>query len=230
MKATAMILSLLAVGSLVAASVEGNNTAVVIQKDPVASKTNYQFLCVPVDGLDITGSTTAASVTLSAFLPNDSYPENSVVYPLNSAGAIDTSTAYYSDGTNWHLGSKLGANADDTAIAGGTILWVYVPDARATTTVFCGEDRTVTATARDVLVSNSVTALKNDSSSALPISSLITGTFANDDEILRLQGGQNNYQHIVYDETKAVWKSGSTSTSSADLTIAAGEAFYFLAR
>lgn len=51
------------------AAVEGNNTAVVIRKAPVVSKTGYQFLCVPVRGFDITGRGQVKGLPLNDVIP-----------------------------------------------------------------------------------------------------------------------------------------------------------------
>lgn len=51
------------------AAVEGNNTAVVIRKAPVVSKTGYQFLCVPVRGFDITGQGKVEGLPLNDVIP-----------------------------------------------------------------------------------------------------------------------------------------------------------------
>lgn len=51
------------------AAVEGNNTAVVIRKAPVVSKTGYQFLCVPVRGFDITGLGWVEGLPLNDVIP-----------------------------------------------------------------------------------------------------------------------------------------------------------------
>lgn len=51
------------------AAVEGNNTAVVIRKAPVVSKTGYQFLCVPVRGFDITGRGQVEGLPLNDVIP-----------------------------------------------------------------------------------------------------------------------------------------------------------------
>lgn len=51
------------------AAVEGNNTAVVIRKAPVVSKTGYQFLCVPVRGFDITGQGQVKGLPLNDVIP-----------------------------------------------------------------------------------------------------------------------------------------------------------------
>ena len=51
------------------ADVEGNNTAVVIRKAPVVSKTGYQFLCVPVRGFDITGLGRVEGLPLNDVIP-----------------------------------------------------------------------------------------------------------------------------------------------------------------
>lgn len=63
------------------AAVEGNNTAVVIRKAPVVSKTGYQFLCVPVRGFDITGQGQVEGL-----------PLNDVIPPTTTGFAADTTT------------------------------------------------------------------------------------------------------------------------------------------
>lgn len=56
------------------AAVEGNNTAVVIRKAPVVSKTGYQFVGLPVRGFDITGQGQSKTLPLADVLPPASYP------------------------------------------------------------------------------------------------------------------------------------------------------------
>lgn len=56
------------------AAVEGNNTAVVVRKAPVVSKTGYQFIGLPVRGFDITGQGRSKTLPLADVLPPASYP------------------------------------------------------------------------------------------------------------------------------------------------------------
>lgn len=250
MKATALILSLLAVGSLVAAEVAGNNTAVVIQKSPVVSATKYQFICVPVNGLDITGGG-STDVSIVDLLPPASYDANTKVYKTDSTGAIGTTpdfqlveesvtvdevtttTKVWMDADNNTLTSESTAGI----LTGGTVLWVNTSTYTSedlSNTVFCGEERTSsdTAVAYGDFTSGKMTQVTNSASEALPISTLITGSFVTGDEILRLQNGTNNYQHFVYNTAKGSWRTpGSITVTTSDaLTIPAGEAFYFVAK
>ena len=68
-------LALLSAGSLAyAAEVTGGNVAVVVQRASVPSASGYQLLCVPVKGLDITGSATSnTELTLDQVLPPETY-------------------------------------------------------------------------------------------------------------------------------------------------------------
>lgn len=231
MKATALILSLLAVGSLVAAEVEGNNTAVVVQKAPVSSSNGYQFICVPVDGLDITGAGNA-TIALAAFLPPASYPERTVVFPADSTGAA-SSTSYQvkttSDGTNyWALSSGTDDIGSSVKFEGGKVLWINVTTSD-TTTVFCGEEREIQPLSITRSSAAQMVAGSNDSSSSCSINAVLgTTTPVAGDEFYRLQSGSSNYQHIVY--TGSAWISdGSTIDATDTTTFPAGEAFFYFA-
>ena len=60
------------------AAVEGNNTAVVVRKAPVVSKTDYQFIGLPVRGFDITGQGKSQTLPLADVLPPASYPAGAI--------------------------------------------------------------------------------------------------------------------------------------------------------
>ena len=144
MKATlATLACLLTVGFLSAASVEGNNTAVVIRKNVVKSDNGYQFLCVPVNPLKIDGSTVNADgsiprIKLSTFLPpatlsggtKITYSEDVV-----SETGIVTQTCTYTvvtpnDGTPayWAVNASdntMGFEPADPELLGGTIFWLH---------------------------------------------------------------------------------------------------------
>ena len=86
MKATlATLACLLTVGFLSAASVEGNNTAVVIRKNPVEARNGYQFLCIPVDGLNIAGEK-GGEIALESVLPAATLPEDTLVMGVLEGG------------------------------------------------------------------------------------------------------------------------------------------------
>ncbi|MDO5462447.1 MAG: hypothetical protein Q4F99_03040 [bacterium] len=122
----------LAAGTVMAAEVAGNNTAVVIQKDAVVSNNYYQFLIVPVKGFDITGGGTATTLTLAEILPPVAYTTGTTVYAAN-----DTTNIYKVDGGAWVDGE--GNNKDDTEIPAETILWMKTSKTDVSATVFCGE-------------------------------------------------------------------------------------------
>lgn len=92
-----------AVGACALAAVEGNNTAVVVRKAPVVSDNDYQYLCVPVRGFDITGQGKTESVQLSDIIPAANYePGTELIVEGNAAAgeAQEGSTpALLQDGT-----------------------------------------------------------------------------------------------------------------------------------
>lgn len=109
------------------AAVEGNNTAVVIRKAPVVSKTGYQFLCVPVRGFDITGRGQVKGL-----------PLNDVIPPTTTGFAADTTTTT----TLLVEGNIVGDGyvrdgAYKLSTVGGTPRWV-TQDGSATTDIGTG--------------------------------------------------------------------------------------------
>lgn len=251
MKATlATLACLLTVGFLSAAEVTGNNTAVVIRKNVVKSDTHYQFLCVPVDGLDIANGT-QKTVKLSTVLPANTLPNNTKV------------TFIGGDYTNVTPTVSGGVWSADPGLKGGQIFWLYTPEtstpapapAPATmmglsrtvavaegegegegeeqpdTVIFCGQNRE-----RDELVSSlgsGVTALKNDSSQEITLDQAVNMqqgfTPDTDDQILTIKAGSAEYKIYTYDS--GVWYGegfGSAAIADgANARIAPGEAFYY---
>lgn len=140
-------LALLSAGSLAyAAEVTGGNVAVVVQRASVPSASGYQLLCVPVKGLDITGSATSSNaLTLDQVLPPAAYgveptDEASIattdqcrvtVYPKEAdpvtakiVASYDTNSATWSYAwKNLAATSALGG----TELKCGTVLWFYNP-------------------------------------------------------------------------------------------------------
>ena len=140
-------LALLSAGSLAyAAEVTGGNVAVVVQRASVPSASGYQLLCVPVKGLDITGSATSSNVlTLDQVLPPAAYGNQ----PTNETSIATTDqcrvTAYLQEGDP--VTAKIVASYDEdsatwsyawknleasTSLGGtelkcGTVLWFYNP-------------------------------------------------------------------------------------------------------
>lgn len=235
MKATlAFVACLLTAGFLTAAAeVVGNNTAVVIRKDVVKSDTGYQFLCVPVNGLDIANGKTT-KVKLGTLLPAETLPAGT---QLSLVGGNNSGATYYTDGNSWLDG------AADIQLDGGQIFWLrYSNNARNTsadTVIFCGQDR-----ARDVLTSldSGVTALKNDSSQEITLNQAVNMqgfTLRTDDQILTIKAGSAEYKIYTYDVVgqnddgtpRYGWYGegfGSAAiTDGANARIAPGEAFYY---
>ena len=237
MKATlATLACLLTVGFLSAASVEGNNTAVVIRKNVVKSDTGWQFLCVPVDGLAIDGSK-EGKIALSTLLP---------------PATLDVGTEVKIDGVTYRVNENGDWDSDPT-LPGGTIFWVKAPNAEETKPivsslaavlmgdavtidetppspiVFCGQDRTRTQQAWSALGAGSITALKNDSSVAITLddaAKLADGETRTNDQIMTIQEGSAEYKSYFYRGTQ--WYSGKgVMKPVTGAVIAPGEAFYY---
>lgn len=145
----------LVAGAVMAAAVEGNNTAVVIQKEPVVSTTLYQFLIVPVKPFDITNSANASTaIPLNELLPPAGYEAGTRVYSATDASKLYT-VAWYNPTTGefpmvaqdtdtstftlvWaSSGPKL--VGDDVTFSTGDILWLQTASKPTDPTVFCGE-------------------------------------------------------------------------------------------
>lgn len=252
MKATLAMIACLAMAGLLtaAASVEGNNTAVVIQKDKVQASTGYQFLCVPVDGLAISG-TTGSGIDISTFLPPETCTENTEVTVLNLNG---TKPTYYTfkvavtsdtDSTlvwkkNTAEGSATDGVNDDGTLKPGAILWVL--DGTNTSVVslaetseeastpaapitFCGQSRERTTPARPNELKK-MTAMKNDSADPVTLADVVSGAQSGD-QILRLVDGRNDYQRYKY--AGGHWFDGN-SDSADGVLIQPGEAFYYYSK
>lgn len=129
------------------AAVEGNNTAVVIRKAPVVSKTGYQFVGLPVRGFDITGQGQSKTLPLADVLPPASYPvgttlqvvSNKVEAATEEAGQsqVLASGVYTVSGTGetakW---SQDGVETDfgTYGVANGAALWLKIASATPATT------------------------------------------------------------------------------------------------
>ena len=221
MKATlAFVACLLTAGFLSAAEVTGNNTAVVIRKNTVESDTGFQFLCVPVDGLDIANGT-QKTVKLSTVLPANTVPNGTQV--IFVGGTI--------------TGSRIvenGAWSAEADLNGGQIFWLKYPNSRSgasvkpDTVIFCGQDR-----ARDELTSlgSGVTALKNDSSKEITLDQAVNMenfTPGTNDQILTIKAGTAEYKIYTYDEGWYGEGFGQDAIDDAAAArIAPGEAFYY---
>lgn len=236
MKATlAFVACLLTAGFLTAAEVTGNNTAVVIRKNVVESDTGFQFLCVPVDGLDIANGTTK-KVMLSTLLPASTLNAGTKIAFVGGTLGEKNSTAQVTvvEGVNtW---------SDDYELPGGQIYWLsyqapvvsqsvrgrstvttYAQTTSNDTVIFCGQDRdrTVTTPAQGV-----VTAMANDSSKSLALEDVVAEP-ADLDTILVIQSGSSDYKQYNYFDGTWYGPNGEPSNTA---TIAPGEAFYYFKR
>ena len=236
MKATlATLACLLTVGFLSAAEVAGNNTAVVIRKNVVQSTTGFQFLCVPVNGLDIAAGE-AEKVALSTMIPATLVPAETT---LTLVGTVSGYENGKSVSVNEVEGVKLWS--EDLQLKGGQIFWLKFAGktssgvgGRSTgaavartiapeTLVFCGQDRTRTVAVPE---QGFVKEMCNDSSVAIKLSDVVTQP-TNLDTIMTIQSGSNEYK--MYDYYGGKWY-GPDSVISNDITIAPGEAFYYFKR
>lgn len=245
MKATLAMIACLAMAGFLAAaaSVEGNNTAVVIQKDKVESKTGWQLLCVPVEGLAINGSSSGA-VAISAILPPDSYDVGTSVW-------IDSNQAFTLTETDGNRAWDRGPSQSTDDLTPGQIFWIKKPaadagtgdsssasglsqsatakltaeaEAPSTPIIFCGQEHARSTITRP---EGGKTALcANDSSEPLKISTIAPNGMKKGDQIFRVQNDKNNYQ--IYRRLTAEWKLGNTAVTDNDV-IAPGESFYYYA-
>lgn len=119
------------------AAVEGNNTAVVIRKAPVVSKTGYQFLCVPVRGFDITGRGRVEGLPLNDVIPPTTTGFAAATTTLLVEGNIEVD-GYVEDGAytlvadengSLHWGTQSGGATTDVGtgmVAHAARLWLKV--------------------------------------------------------------------------------------------------------
>lgn len=237
MKATLATLACLLTAGLLtaAASVDGNNTAVVIRKNVVESDNGYQFLCVPVNGLDITGGETGG-VALNTMLPPETLEEGTTLtidtttYSVQLVGGVKT----------WVVGVS-GADVADVTLEGGTIFWLRSPTVSVASVfsagasdlqllnaspsepiVFCGQDRERTTISPE---SGEATAMCNDSSESVALKDVIASP-QQGDQILTIKSGTSEYEIYRYLGTK--WYGPGFNNDCSETTlIAPGEAFYY---
>lgn len=238
MKATlATLACLLTVGFLSAAEVTGNNTAVVIRKNVVQSTTGYQFLCVPVNGLDIAGGS-GNRIALGTMIPATTVPAGTTLTLVGTTSGYENAKSV---AVNEDPDTKVRTWSEDLSLVGGQIFWLKFESkstagsGRAVTRttesrtispdplVFCGQDRSRTiATPEQGLVKE----MCNDSSVAVALKDVVA-TPTNLDTIMTIQSGLNEYR--MYDYYGGVWY-GPDSENCNEVTIAPGEAFYYFKR
>lgn len=236
MKATlATLACLLTVGFLSAAEVTGNNTAVVIRKNVVESNTGFQFLCVPVDGLDIAKGN-GATVKLSTLLPASTLTAGTMISFVGGTLGEQNASATVSETDGIKSWSY------DYDLPGGQIYWLsyqapvvsqnarlgaavttYAQTTGNDTVIFCGQDRTRTTVTPATGV---VTAMANDSSVPLALTDVVDEP-GDLDTILVIQAGSSDYKQYNY--FGGTWYGPNGVNANTD-TIAPGEAFYYFKR
>jgi hypothetical protein len=198
----------LVAGSVMAATVDGNNTAVVIKKTPIATPNNYQLLIVPVKGFDIAKGPEAKSIALKELLPpsSSSYPTGTVVY----AAAGDDKNRYVVVEIG---GSKVWADEDTPTIEAKnatydprTPFWLQTNGKVTDPTIFCGEllDEDVTITPK----AGEMQLFGNATSNEILISRIACGEadgeFDSGDTIFALNG-TSDYEQYIYSTTARSW-------------------------
>lgn len=218
----ALIGGVMVAGLAMAAEVVGNNEAVVIQKAAVKSSTNYQFLCVPVAPLDITGANTG-KLTLAGVLPPELYYTSPDEPTTVTIGTTSYQVVLDDDDVTkkWVTVTEIPQNADGTVLPAGTIFWLNTTKTDAT--VFCGQ-ATEAVKVTDV---TGIVACGNTSSEAKTLSELIDEPTPNS-WVYVIQKDKTDYKQYQYDGTK--WCTSNAIGIPIEFTgkIAAGEAFYYL--
>lgn len=236
MKATfATIACLILAGILSAAEVGGNNTAVVIQKNVVKSATNYQFLCVPVDGLAING-TAESPIAIGTILPPSAYSVGTRVYVLDENGVCpQNQTFILSDGPVWTLDeTQKGRNVNpDGTLSPGQILWV-MGGTSADSVLFCGQTRTRADQTRQ----RGTIAMRNDGADEITFEQVLKATAVDGtvsygspkmgDQVLLVTAEATNYKRYRYDSSISKWRDyKGAAIDLEDYKIKPGEAFYY---
>lgn len=235
MKATlATLACLLTAGLLTAASVDGNNTAVVIRKNVVESDNGYQFLCVPVNGLDITGGE-PGGVALNTMLPPETLEEDTMLTIDKTTYSVQTVEGV----KTWVVGVA-GTTVADVTLKGGTIFWLHTPTVSLNSLfsagasdlqllnaspsepiVFCGQDRARTTIEPE---SGKATAMCNDSSESVALKDVIASP-KQGDQILTIKSGTSEYE--IYRYLGTTWYGPGFNNDCNETLIAPGEAFYY---
>ena len=237
MKATLAMIACLAMAGFLtaAATVTGNNTAVVIQKAKVESKNGWQLLCVPVTALQINGATSETAISIDDILPPESYPVDAQVYIDGSAFATLTSVGT----TKSWVTSATTRSADDLKLPPGQVFWLKKPagedNQMPTATTFCGQEKR--AATRERPRNGQMVLMRNDSDQPLKISEVMGANAKDLDEILRIKQDSLDYYSFTYftpadtepDKSKGWYDAPAGYTAANDVTIAPGEAFYYFA-
>lgn len=217
----------LVAGSVMAAEVAGNNTAVVIKNTPVVSSNLYQFLIVPVKGFDITGKGVGRNLSLDEILPPNLYAPNTIVYENETTNVMTVQE----DGQGVRTWVKASSEEFDPIYGAGTILWLQSPvntnPNSILSTVFCGELSTTAVTVTPV--QGQFVPFGNATSEAVKFSE-INGVAG--DEIYRLKNGSGDYDILRYNGM--IWTkkpvSGIFAEDASNDELPAGAAAYYYRR
>jgi hypothetical protein len=224
----------LVAGSVMAAEVTGNNTAVVIKNTPVVSSNLYQFLIVPVKGFDIKGKGEGQSLSLDEILPPNLYDPDTIVYENGTANVMKVNQA-----NQWVKEDP--TKEFDPIYGAGTILWLQSPATVTDTddippTVFCGELSTTAVTVTPI--TRQFVPFGNATSTAVKFKDITVGggTPSDGDEIYRLKDESGDYDILRYNGTLKVWtkKPGPTegifAVDASNDELPAGVAAYYYRR
>lgn len=243
----ALIGGVMVAGLAMAAEVVGNNEAVVIQKAKVESATGFQFLCVPVAPLDITGGTTG-ELKLSAVLPPELYTIGTTVTRTEGGSSVSYTvqlkTVESVEANHWcnSSGDVVDTTEDNAVVLeSGEIFWLNSKSAfgwlstetEESPIVFCGQ------AIKDAGVvtgdKGNIIACANNSSKAKTLGTLITDATPNSTVYAIAEGTTDykTYTYIKFDsQATGAWytrgENGGALVDASNVEIAAGEAFYYL--
>lgn len=224
-------LAVVAAVSVHAAEVAGNNVAVVIRRDNVASASGHQLMCVPVKPFDITGQG-QGTITLDDILPPALYEGCSVTLNSGTQGAV-TYTA--GNGAWTQALTQDASSAASPTLKTGEVLWLYNTNDKATVegaggepVVFCGESNSANAS---IVANGQLQAIGNATSAECSLADLFGTTFQEGDQISRIAArGDANYtmyQYLFGNWYELGSAGGIKQVTLADIKIAPGEAMYY---
>lgn len=224
---------LLATMGLQAAEVAGNNVAVVIRRDNIASASGHQLMCVPVKPFDITGQG-QGTITLDDILPPALYERCSVTLNSGTQGAV-TYTA--GNGAWTQALTQDASSVASPTLKTGEVLWLLNPrdkvsvegtDAAGEPVVFCGESNGTNA---EIVANGQLQSIGNATSQEVSLEALFGKTFQDGDQISRIAArGDANYtmyQYLFGNWYELGSTGGITQVNLADIKIAPGEAMYY---
>lgn len=220
------IAALFGVEKVCAASVDGNNTAVVIQKAAKAASTGWQLLCVPVDPFNIGAG--AGTITLAEVFPPSIYANGSQVIVGTNAEV----TATIADNV-WKYGTGTGGDASEEKLnCGTTVLFKAGGVDPSQEVVFCGQlNGTVTPAGEGT---GSLLPVGNNTNTEKTLAQIFTNTgalgTANSQVFHIAAAGDSSY--TVYRKRGNAWYkyvSGArpVQVTLESISLAPGEAVYF---